>query len=184
MKTPPSISKDLVARVEDKLIETYLEAQSIWNRVFDLPLLEFDLVGRCAGRAYGRENRISLNPVLLLQNQADFIVQTVPHEIAHLLTHTIFRGQGRIRPHGPEWKSVMHALGLRPIRCHNYDTTNARMRSLSPGRQERRFSYACACRIVQEPTRTHLRLQRGEIWSRCTFCGSLFTFHGEGQSQP
>jgi SprT protein len=176
MLTPPPVPKDIIARAEDKVIEVYLQAQSIWKQIFALPTIEFDLLGRCAGRAYCRENRIRLNPVLLLENQTDFIEETVPHEVAHLLTRTLYLGPGRMKPHGPEWKAVMLALGLKPTRCHDYDTTNAQVR------QERRFSYACACRTIQEPARTHFKLQRGEIWSRCSFCGAHFTLQGGGTS--
>ena len=174
----PSIPKDLIARAEDKVIEVYIQAQSIWKQAFDLPSVDFDLLGCCAGRAHYRKNRIRLNPVLLLEHQANFIEETVPHEVAHLLTRTLYLGPGRIKPHGPEWKSVMLALGLKPIRCHNYDVSNAQVR------HERRFSYACACCTVQEPTRTHLKLQRGEIWSRCSVCGASFTLQEGEQASP
>ena len=75
MKTPPTIPKDVVARVEDKILQVYLDAQSIWGRNFDLPAISYDLLGRCAGRAHISEKRIRLNPVLLLENQVDFIEQ-------------------------------------------------------------------------------------------------------------
>ena len=171
MKTPPTIPKDVVARVEDKILQVYLDAQSIWGRNFDLPAISYDLLGRCAGRAHISEKRIRLNPVLLLENQVDFIERTVPHEVAHLVTYTIYPESRLIKPHGREWKAIMQALGYKPIRCHSYDTTNAQVR------RERRFTYACACRAIQETARTHFKIQRGGYWPlKCRNCQSVFRF--------
>jgi len=175
MQTSIPFAKDLVARAEDKVIEVYLHAQSIWKQAFALPSVDFDLVGCCAGRAYYRENRIRLNPVLLAENYTDFIAETVPHEVAHLLAFTLHGRQTRVKPHGPEWKSVVLALGLRPVRCHNYDVTNAQVR------HERRYTYACRCREVREFARTHNRIQRGEIFFTCNYCNSRFA-HREGEA--
>jgi predicted SprT family Zn-dependent metalloprotease len=62
-----------VAKVEDKVLETYIKADAIWQRQFELPRLLFDLRGCCAGRACYRDYQIRLNPVLLLKNQTDFV---------------------------------------------------------------------------------------------------------------
>ena len=175
--TTTTVPKDLVAKVENKVLETYIKTEDIWQRQFELPSLQFDLRGRCAGRAY--IHHIRLNPVLLIQNDPDFIEETVPHEIAHLITNRLHGFW--IKPHGREWKSVMVALGLQPIRCHNYDVSNAQVRRMPQGRRERRFTYACACRTVQESTRTHLKLQSGKKWSACSLCGAYFQFLNEGE---
>ncbi|MGM3151375.1 SprT-like domain-containing protein, partial [Escherichia coli] len=37
------------------------------------------------GTAWLEKNEIRLNPVLLLENQREFIDEVVPHELAHLL---------------------------------------------------------------------------------------------------
>jgi len=178
MPTPPPVPKDIIARAEDKAMEVYLQAQSIWKQIFALPTIEFDLLGRCAGRAYCRENRIRLNPVLLLENQTDFIERTVPHEVAHLLTCTLYLGPARIKPHGPEWKSVMLALGLKPVRCHSYDTANARVR------RPRWFIYCCRCRAIRELLRPHNRIQGGEHFYTCNHCNSRFTIQEREQVNP
>ncbi len=83
---------------------------SLYGRAFELPSIEWNLRGSFAGRADGRNNRMRLNPVLLCENTEDFIKQTVPHEVAHLANRTVHGPH--VRPHGPEWKSMMRALGL------------------------------------------------------------------------
>jgi SprT protein len=166
VKTP--VPKDLIAKVEDKVLETYIKAEEIWQRQFELPRLQFDLRGLCAGRAY--IHHIRLNSVLLVQNETDFIEATVPHEVAHLISHRL-HGY-RIKPHGKEWKSVMLALGLNPTVYHNYAVPCDRVR------RERRFTYACDCRSIQETARSHFKLQRGEIQYQgpCKYCGEAFKF--------
>jgi SprT protein len=175
MKALITVPNELIAKVEDKVLETFIKAEAIWQRQLELPRLQFDLRGTCAGRAYYRDYQIRLNPVLLFENQTDFIEQTVPHEVAHLLTSTLHTGPARVMPHGPEWKSVMLALGLKPVRCHSYDTSNAQVR------RERRFTYACACGIVVESARSHFKLQCGEIRSVCRRCCTYFKFLNEGE---
>ena len=61
---------------------------------------------------------------LLNENTDHFIEQTVGHEWAHLAAANL-HGH-KIRSHGPEWKAVMHKLGLDAARCHAYTTQKAR----------------------------------------------------------
>ena len=180
MNTLITVSKEIVAKVEDKVLETYIKAEEIWKRQFELPRLQFDLRGCCAGRAavniVGLNPSIQLNPILLNNNESNFIETVIPHEVAHLLTNRLFGFW--VKPHGREWKSVMVALGLQPIRCHNYDVSNAQVRRIPSGRRERRFIYACACRSIQETARSHFKLQSGEIKYQgpCKYCGEDFKF--------
>jgi SprT protein len=157
-----TIPTELIKRVEDAVIETLLRAQALYGRMFDLPDINFELRGRVAGRAWWPRNQIQLNPVFLIE-QPKFIEETVPHEIAHLLTRAM--NGPRVRPHGPEWKKVMADLGYPPIRCHNYDLTNAVIR------RQRRHDYRCTCGVHPVPTITHRRIQRGAVYS-CRKCHS------------
>lgn len=81
MNIPTTLLNDLAAKVEVKVLETYIKADAIWQRQFELPRLLFDLRGCCAGRGCYRDYQIRLNPVLLLKNQTDFVEQTVFHEV-------------------------------------------------------------------------------------------------------
>jgi SprT protein len=164
------LNEQIVRRVEDKVLETYLQAQKLFGRQFDLPAVEWTLKGRCAGRAFCIENRIKFNPILLQQNVEDFILQTVPHEIAHLINHAL---HGRfVKPHGREWKKIMTTLGLEPLRCHNYATQPVIIR-----RPQRRHVYYCACRTHWVTQIIHNRMRKGASYS-CQRCGAFLTRNG------
>ncbi|MFO6295826.1 SprT-like domain-containing protein, partial [Pseudomonas aeruginosa] len=63
-------------------------------------------------------------PVLLLENQREFIDEVVPHELAHLLVWQHF---GRVAPHGKEWKWMMEGgLGVPAPRTHRFDLASVR----------------------------------------------------------
>jgi len=77
------------------------------------------------------------------------------------------------KPHGKEWKFVMEQLQFEPKRCHSFNTSPARIH------RERRWRYDCSCGLVEETTRTHHRIQRGEVNYCCSDCGAVFQFVGE-----
>jgi SprT protein len=88
----------------------------------------------CAGRADYKAKLISLNPLLQAHGREE-IDRTFRHELAHFLAQ--FRaGRKRILPHGEEWQSACHDLGIGDEkRCHNLPF---------PVRQRaRRFLYKC-----------------------------------------
>jgi SprT protein len=158
-----NLTNQIIGRVEDKVIETLLQAQTLYGRAFELPSIEWNLRGACAGLAHARDNRIHLNPILLSENTEHFIAQTVPHEIAHLVNRAL-HGH-RVRPHDPEWKSIMHAFGLPALRCHKYDVANARTR------MQRRYDYHCNCRSHPVSQIMHNRIRRGWTYF-CRRCGT------------
>jgi len=106
--------------------------------------ISYSLRGHSAGQALVTANgRTSLrfNQKLLEENREDFIRQTIPHEVAHLVVNWQARKRRqRPRPHGPEWQAVMRdCFALEPRRCHSYATTAARV-------VLRNFVYSCGCR--------------------------------------
>ena len=126
------------------------------------PEVAFDLRGQDAGQANYPKNKIRFNRDLLEKYTDDFISQTVPHEFAHLVAYTKF-GR-RIKPHGAEWKSVMVALGVKPVRTHSFEVV--------PARQLKRFPYKCDCAGSPHELSTirHNRAQRGRLYI-CKKCG-------------
>jgi SprT protein len=106
--------------------------------------IDFSLRGRCAGQAVVERTgatRLRINLQLLRENLDDYLIQTVPHEISHLVVNWQARNKrSKPRPHGTEWQAVMRdCFGLEAKRCHSYRTTPARV-------VPRPFLYACSCR--------------------------------------
>jgi SprT protein len=127
--------------------------------------IRFDLRGTAAGMVlFPHRNPpvIRYNPILLQHNQQDFLTQTLPHEVAHLIARTL-HGKA-IRPHGHEWKTIMQFFGADSLRCHNYATENIPVKKL------RRFAYACGCQQHQLTTIRHNRIKKGLTY-RCRQCG-------------
>ena len=114
------------------------------NELFDLslevPYVDYLLKGSDAGRADSYNNSITLNGVLFKENFDEYMSDTIPHEVAHIVCdkrHGLIRTtQGGISSHGKEWKAIMVAFGCEPSRCHTLDTTRVK-------RKMRKFSYFC-----------------------------------------
>jgi SprT protein len=127
--------------------------------------IRFDLGGTSAGQARVTGTSTALiryNPTLLCLHPTEFIKETVAHEVAHVVAF-VRHGPG-IRPHGPEWKGVMHRFGVEPSRCHGYDVSWLRTRSLQ------RFAYSCGCRTHQISSIRHNRVRNHGIIYLCRFC--------------
>ena len=148
--------------VSDKLKELRLKTRELFEVKID-PTISYDLRGQAAGQANYRHNVIRLNRELLEKYTADFIDQTIPHEFAHLVAYQVYGS--RIKPHGKEWKSVVLALGAKPVRTHSYEAT--------PTRRLKRFRYQCDCpdSLYEITSVRHNRILRGHIYL-CKKCGS------------
>jgi len=127
----------LIDKIEDKILETFIKAQGIYNMSFEIPKLEYNLTGFCAGQAW--IDRLRFNMELCKTNESDFIAQTVPHEVAHYISRIMFGSYGM--GHKKYWKDIMRALGCEPRRCHSYDcSTVVRKR-----RTVKRYPFSCDC---------------------------------------
>ncbi|MFZ4599981.1 MAG: SprT-like domain-containing protein [Terrimicrobiaceae bacterium] len=105
-------------RASRKVWQVLEDLNEEYNTEFDFPHIEWTVIGTTAGRAWLNQWRIQLNEQLCKENVEDFISQTIPHEVAHLVAYKVYGDDG----HGNGWKSVMRALDLDPTRCHDYDT--------------------------------------------------------------
>ena len=156
----PKRSTEAENLVSKKIEELRLKAQELYSVNIE-PSVSFDLRGQSAGQANYRTNRIRLNRQLLEKYTTEFVVQTVPHEFAHLVAHKKF-GR-RIKPHGNEWRSVMIALGAKPSRTHNF--------AVSPTRKLRRYMFQCNCHDKKHELTSirYNRIRRGVIYY-CPAC--------------
>lgn len=125
----------------------------------------FDLRGVCGGKAHCGEWKIRYSPVLAAQNMDDFLVNTVGHEVAHLVAYFL-HGRKAVN-HGPYWQDVMVKLGLEPSIYHDYDVTDVKINM-------KRFIYACPeCDKRYRITKVkHDKIQRRKsFYCYCRDCG-------------
>lgn len=148
-------------------------AEAIFQRRFPAIPIHFDLRGRAAGmyRVYRGTRLIRYNAHIFAKYFADGLAQTVPHEVAHYVTDLIY-GLRRVRPHGPEWRRVVVALGGVARATADYDLSGI------PRRQQTVYDYRCACTQHQIGARRHARVQRGEGVYLCRYCRAALVFCG------
>lgn len=136
------------------------------------PAVWLDLRGKCAGQAHFGRGGLRFNPVLLEENRLAFLVEVVPHEMAHWLVHHLEDGH-RARPHGREWQTVMRRLfGVAPRTTHRFDTGRA---SPAP------YRYRCGCREHGFTARRHALARRGRGY-RCRHCAETLVYLGRSAS--
>lgn len=81
-----------------------------------------------AGRAFIEDNPqyIDLSTELFWEYTEEFLQDTIPHELAHLVAYTIYGDSG----HGKGWKSIIQQFGINTTRLHNMvNTLQAKRRS-------------------------------------------------------
>lgn len=115
-------------RIEDKILDVLLLAQSIYKQPFEIPTLEYRQMGRVAGKAWFFNWKVEINPDFLKNGHLEEMInQTLPHELAHLISQKVY-GRTLGGGHGRLWKSVMVRLGLPPNRCHDYSLEGVKTR--------------------------------------------------------
>lgn len=152
------LPQQLRSQAEDAVRQAEQRAREFYRLDLPAAALDFSLRGRCAGQAGVDGNGrawLRINLQLLAENRADYLTQTIPHEVAHLVVNWQTRSkQRRPRPHGKEWQAVMaDCFGLKASRCHSYPTTAARV-------VPRPFLYACNCREHRLTAIMHQRIAR------------------------
>jgi SprT protein len=154
--------------IDPRLVEQtndYLKmAQEHFGRGFRLDTIRADIKGKTAG--YFRMHRngsceINYNPVIFGQHTDDFLLRTVPHEVAHLVAYQNYGG--KIRPHGKHWQTIMRLFGADVKRCHDYDV------SATKSRQYRLFDYQCDCKQHSLTAIRHNRILKGQLY-HCRNC--------------
>ena len=153
-------------RVRAAVNACFRRAEIHFQRRFERAQLAFNLRGMAAAVAYPTRNAIRINRRLLDQNAEDFLLNTVPHEVSHLIAYRV-HGQG-IAPHGVEWAAIMREVyGLEPLRCHNYDVRP----SLTTA-----YLYRCGCDARHTfTTRRHNNARRGRLYL-CRRCRQPLVF--------
>lgn len=119
----------IVEEVHKKVAWCYEKADAFFKREFPRCKVQFGVTGTYGGWASYGKNLIKLNSEFLLRQFRDMIDDTIPHEVAHLITYQVFKkgkpweASKKVKPHGAEWKTVMMAVfGIEAKRCHSYKT--------------------------------------------------------------
>jgi SprT protein len=160
--------RSLLRKAEEHTRSLLLQAGQRFGFAPPRLAVRFDLRGKTAGMVKFQRGKadyvVRYNPRLLAENRDDFLTQTVPHEVAHVVTNHLFGP--RSKPHGAQWQAVMRFFGAEPKRCHGYDVSG------TPARRLRRFDYHCACRTHRLTSIRHNRIQAGATYL-CRHCGQV-----------
>lgn len=178
MTTPilPDIAPDWLAGLDtvpsqQALLDRCEAAWQLCREVHETlprPAIWLDLRGKGAGQAHFGRGGLRFNAKLYDENRHAFLIEVVPHEMAHWLVHHL-QGGPAMRPHGREWQTVMRQLfGLEPRVTHRFDTRRA---SPAP------YRYRCACQEHAFSARRHGLASRGRHY-RCRRCGESLAFLG------
>jgi SprT protein len=135
--------------------------------------ITFDLKGRAAGmyrvkycksRIFMRQKReIRYNPFIFSKYFEDNYATTIPHEVAHYVTDIIY-GLKNIKPHGKEWKAIMHAFKADASVTANYDLSGI------PLKKQSLFTYQCDCREHQLSSIRHNKIKKHRYQYSCNKC--------------
>ena len=156
------VSIELFRKIEKCISTCIISIMGVSNNLIIPVSFRTDMKG-IAGLAYCYNNkRIELSEQLFLENIEEFLSDTIPHEVAHILTAILYPDAKQ--DHGPEWKSIMRKLGVNPRRCHKYDITSC-------FKSKDRIKYTCACDNYTHMLSKirHERVKIGTIY-RCNTC--------------
>lgn len=79
-----------------------------------------------AGRAFYEDHYIDLSTELFWEYTEEFLHDTIPHELAHLVAYTVYGDTG----HGRGWYTVINTMGIATTRLHNMvNSQHAKRRS-------------------------------------------------------
>ena len=169
----PHIETTIIAAVHDALAQ----AEKFYACKFPIGKILFNLKGRAAGQVrfpvnsfQGALPEMRFNLLLLNENFDEFLKEVVPHECAHLVVYRLYslkalKLRSRPKPHGIEWKSVMHNVyGLKPRVTHSFDVQKL---------DTKRFNYCCGCddKTHHLSLIRHNKIQRQVSNYLCRGCG-------------
>jgi len=136
------------------------KASSRFNCAIVQPEITFRASGTRAGTAFLHQNRINFNRILLHHYPDEYLNDIVPHEVAHIVVHTLF---GRVKPHGKEWQLVMLTVfGREPAVTHTLDISVLKRKT---------WHYRCGCSTHELTTRRHNLIKNQRREYRCQRCG-------------
>lgn len=131
------------------------------------PVISYFRNSPTAGRARGKRH-LELNQDLLEQDQDETLMETLPHELAHLLVHQTC--DYPTKPHGREWQYFMELLGCDTTVCHRMEQPDL------VRKKQHRHAYECSCMIHKVSSTKHNQMLFKGRGRKCTRCGSELVF--------
>jgi SprT protein len=161
------LDETLCAELDARVLGFIALANTSFATNLRVPSWDARARGALAGKAHLQRWHLQFNASLLRANQEHFLLQTVGHEVAHLVVWA--RTRMRVKPHGAEWKAVMRVFGLETRATHDYDVSMLR-RARSP------FVYRCGCPgDIHLGSLRHKRVARGVTYF-CRRCHTPIAF--------
>ncbi len=149
------------------------KAENLFNIKSEPVEITFNLKGRTAGmyRVHTSGNflllkfkrEIRYNSFIFAKYFDDNFETTIPHEVAHYISDIIY-GLKNIKPHGKEWKAIMHAFNADDSVTARYDLSGIPRRKLSL------FTYLCECREHRLTSIRHNRILKQRQLYYCHAC--------------
>ncbi len=183
MSLPATIISPLSSEQQQLVIEqthAYIEqAADIFNIKVNVPPIHFNLRGRCAGMyrvsrqrnwPFSQMNReIRYNSFIFSKYFDDNVNTTIPHEVAHYISDILY-GLKNIKPHGKEWKAIMHTFNADPSVTANYNLSGI------PLRKQSRYVYQCSCRDHQLSAIRHNKITKQHYRYYCNACKQVLNY--------
>lgn len=132
-----TISDSLKAEVTQSIKRFLLMAEKSYGKIYSMPSVSYDLNSTVGGTADYTLWHIQVNTRMLVENKDDYLINTIGHEVAHLITSD--NHHGKRMGHRKEWKDTMAVFGLEPEIYHHYKTHS------KPRKRLKRFTYVCPC---------------------------------------
>jgi len=147
------------------------QAEAMFSRRFDRVPVVFDLKGRAAGmyKVIGSRRVIRYNPWIFAKYYEENLRDTVPHEVAHFIVDELYPRR-RVKPHGPQWQSVMARFGANAGVTFDLDLDGV------PQRSQRTHPYFCGCQMHAVSTTRHNRILRRRMRYHCCTCDGLLVY--------
>lgn len=161
-----ALKRKIAARVK----QIWGQAQTMYPKLSsDAPSVGWFHKGSHAGKALRYKNVVEFNAVLAAENSHTFD-DTVIHEVAHRVVFNVFPFA---KPHGPEFKKVMRALGGSGNTFHHFDTSSVKT-------SRKNHKYTCSCGLSHMVgTRRHNCIQSKSAIYFCKKCNSDLTYVGK-----
>ncbi len=125
----------------------------------------FDLKGRTCGMyvSTAAARYIRYNEIIFSEYFDDSLHHTTAHEVAHYAVH-MSHPRKRLKPHGVEWKAMMHRLGVPAEVSSRYALDDL------PLHRQQRHVYHCQCQQHEISSTRHNRVQSGRAVYNCRAC--------------